>query len=1159
MNTEKFVNRVKELTRLTSNLEKVRKGEGRIVLIEGAAGVGKTALARKFLSQVKDAEILSARATTDTRFTPYHLFTQALKNYGDLHSIKIEQERRKIEDLSQDFVVRPRMIFVDEIENGAGLFLFNNLTEELPGIHVAVKMPERNHNLWLTEVKTDIPRASPTNIEFDILPKIYDLAGNQKMNVIFIEDINYLIYANGIDRVVEFLHSLYSFASGKNIVIVSGHSEHLDDDEKSKLFSCFDEIVSLDIHYERGTKTLFFVSSIDDVNSQNQVIFTSRKGIKGKIIGEPPLTPHRLDFEIYESVIQEIEKGKDVILDCIPYLIHYHGVRKIYIWLKSIADFAAVKGRRIYVVTTGLSEHHIDVLKNIVDVSNIEKKTSYEELDETSAIKFYDYILGFLEYNSKKVMEVIFLEDLQWADKSSLELLLYLARNIGRSRIFIIATYRGHDLVSDEEASELIENIQNLDTADLIRLRNLTKDCVHELLKSVNPEISEDDVEYIFEKSEGNPLLALTILEQIDKVDIRVPETIRESVEIQLENLDDRTLHFLTYLSVIGDMVPTYILDKVYPRWRERIKKVEGKFVKLEDDHVEFTYSIYREIIYKLAPKDTRMDIHREIAEIYEKMGDVVRAANNYYFAGDVRALKLLKKAAEASIRDLAIRDAVDYCKMALDIAKKYRLKEEIIQIYERTGDYYRMTGEYQKAIEMYESTLSAGNPNTVSVGTKIGECYERLGNYDKAYVILQKYLQIAKGLEKGRITGKIGIIKWHIGEFEEARTYLEEYLKVAKKYNSLEDEAEAYRNIAIIFYYYSKYDEALKYAKKALSKAIESGKYDIIANSYNVIGVIYNHKHMIDEALEYFKKYLDIAEKMGNYDYISKAYNNLALIYDYKGNFALAKSYYLRSLEMNFKLGNKRDLSISYNNVAVIESEYGDSMKAIEYLKKSLKYAEEIGDTYNLCGAYINLGSFYMQIRYYEEAIDSLKSAIKIAEREDYFSSLVGSYSLMIKIHVELGKINEAKKYLKLAEKYVGKSEDIYDRLTFFETKIDYLIAANRINEAEDLLEDSIKIAMELKDDNELNILDEYRARIRCVRGDYNTAEIYFERVIEYLKSKNRKKQLAEAYRYYAECLENYRKYDAKKYYQLSHTLYKSLNNQRWAEEIEKKLENFK
>ena len=1151
-----FVDRERELNRLTSHLERVRRGSGRVVLVEGPAGIGKSALVEKFLESVGDAEVLRAKAKSDAKFRPYYLFQEALKSYGDLKSIKETQEWRKIADIAQDLIVRPRMIMIDEIENGGGFALYRVIREELGGMYFSVRMPREEDGIWITETRTEKRRVKPSSLEFDFTPKIYDFVREGNEKVILIEDINYLIYLNGIDRVVEFLHSVYSITSGKHVVIVSGRTEQLTEDEKNKLFSCFDEILSLEVVRPRKKPAFFLVDSMEGLEDKNLIVFSSRKGAGDYLIGEAPLDPHRLDFEVFEAVADEIEKGHNIVLDCLPYLVHYNGFRKVYTWLKAIADLVDKHGGKVFVVTKGLSDHHVDILRHLADESRLSRHVRYEEVSEVNAIKFYDSILNFLDYNSKKRVVLLVLEDLQWADKSSLELLRYLARNIGKSRIMIIGTYRGSDMVSDEEAADIMEDIHGLENVNLIRLRGMDRDALAALLRSTYEYVTDEDIGRVYDKSEGNPLLALSIMDHIKRNAQGVPETIRESVELQLEAMDDRTLHFLGILAVIGEEAPVDIVKEIYPQWNSRMKKIEGNFVEKSDGVIKFRFSIYRDIIYKHTSKDTRLDIHRHLAEIYERNGNVVEAAKHYYLAGDMKALSLLLKASEESLGNMAIRDAIDYCKMALEIAEKYRKRSEISRIRERIGDLYRMVGEYRKAIEMFEKAMREEHPRKASLSAKIASCYESLGLYDKALLILTKYRETARGLEKGKIAGKIGIVKWHLGDFEEARIHLEEYLKVAKKYKSYEDISEAYRNLAIVHYYLSQYDDALKKAQEALKTAIESGRYDLIANAYNVIGVIYNRKNMVDEALQYFKKYLEIVEKLGNYDYISKAYNNLALVYDYKGDYEKAKNYYLLSLELNFKLGNKRDLAISYNNLAVVESENGDAMKAIEYLKKSLKYAEEIGDTYNLCGAYLNLGSFYMQVRYYEDAKRCLQRALKIAKSENYFSSLISGYLIMADVCLDESNLKCAEKNIKLAEKTLANMDDMDSKLSTIETKAEYMLLAGKINEAENLLEEAIALAEEMGDQSELERLDVLRARIRCARGDYNTATIYFEKSIEREKKKNKKKWIAEIYRRYAECLEKFNVDEAKKYYRYAHTLYKSLNNRKWAEEIERRLE---
>ncbi|MDQ6920829.1 MAG: ATP-binding protein [Candidatus Dormibacteraeota bacterium] len=55
-----FVGRRQDLTVLASKLRDVRSGQPEVVLIDGPAGIGKTALVDRFLGQLRDTQVLRA-------------------------------------------------------------------------------------------------------------------------------------------------------------------------------------------------------------------------------------------------------------------------------------------------------------------------------------------------------------------------------------------------------------------------------------------------------------------------------------------------------------------------------------------------------------------------------------------------------------------------------------------------------------------------------------------------------------------------------------------------------------------------------------------------------------------------------------------------------------------------------------------------------------------------------------------------------------------------------------------------------------------------------------------------------------------------------------------------------------------------------------------
>ncbi len=1150
-----FVDRERELKRLTINTNLVKKGEGRVVLIEGPAGIGKTALIDKFLESILSFEVLRGECDVNSKYVAYSVFSRALKNYGDLKDIRNNVERRKALDYAQDLVVRPRMVMVDEIERGAGYFLYQNISSEIPGIFFTSRKPE-DGGIWLTETTTDMKSVNPNNLEFTLLPAVIDfLQKGNEGKAVYIDDLNYLIYLNGIDTVVNFLHALYSLVMDRNVIILSGKLEHLDEEEKNKIMNAFDEIVSFHLE-ERPEKPMSYLVDTSALeNIKNAAVFSTKRGSQ-YVVGIGDLVASRLEFEIFETIKKEVESERDIVIDCLQYLIHHHGVRRIYIWLKAIVDYAVKFGRKIYITTRGLTPLQQDLIQWLVDESEVRKE--YKEIEKKQTVRFYNTILNFLDYNSKKKPILLILDNLQWADISSLELLKYLVRNISKTRIMILGAYRGEELAEDEEASEIFENIIRYENSEIIRLRKLPPKAIEEIVRFMG-KVDEDVIKIIYEKSEGNPLMAISMLNYVNSQRYVLPETIRESVEMELEKIDDRTLKLLKIISAFGTRADIKIIESIMPDYSKLIKRIEGKFIKVEDSKLSFVHNIYRDVVYEYASRDERRKIHRELGERFEKIGDKTNAAYQYYMAKDRRALELLMEVAEEYIRNMAVRNAIEYYNMSMEIARKYGMNKKIYELYERLGNLYMFSGDYMKALEMYQESLKNGNPKNVELTIKIAKSQERMGNFHESLNLLMPYMNVAKNRSKAELLLEVGVIKWHLGEFDGAVEYLNRALKKAKKLDNYKTIADTYRNMAIVYYYKSDYKTALQYAKKGMEYAIKYGDYDLLANSYNVIGALYSSMGMNYEAIEYYKKYLGISQKLGNYDYISKAYNNLFVAYSALGEYQKGKEYYIKSFEISLKVGNPRDLGIAYNNMAVIEAQDGSYTRALEYMEKSLKYLEEIGDEYLLCDHMVNLGNFLFEIEKYKESENILKRALKIAVDNGYRVEEIRAKTGLISLYADIKKYKDAERIIAEVDDIFQKEkiEDLESKIAFLSSKAYYYMEVGKFSEAEKATEEAMDIAKKINDESSIVGVQEYMARIRCRLEDYNTAIQYFEEAIDYWKKMSVKKDMADTYRRYAECLENIDKREALKYYRLAREIYRQMDIDNLVEKMDKKIKS--
>ena len=78
-----FVGRRAELGALQEELEHVLAGRPRVVLVEGAAGIGKTVLIERFLASVDDVTVLRASGDESERDLPFGVLEQLLRRAGD--------------------------------------------------------------------------------------------------------------------------------------------------------------------------------------------------------------------------------------------------------------------------------------------------------------------------------------------------------------------------------------------------------------------------------------------------------------------------------------------------------------------------------------------------------------------------------------------------------------------------------------------------------------------------------------------------------------------------------------------------------------------------------------------------------------------------------------------------------------------------------------------------------------------------------------------------------------------------------------------------------------------------------------------------------------------------------------------------------------------
>src|SRR5262249_37185230 len=137
---------------------------------------------------------------------------------------------------------------------------------------------------------------------------------------------------------------------------------------------------------------------------------------------------------------------------------------------------------------------------------------------------------------------VVLLEDLQWADESSLRLFAFLARRITRARVLLLATARAEDVTATPLLREILDEIERDHPAARLDVGPLSERETHELVQDLLPtgrrrRGAAAVSRRVWATSEGNPLVIVETMRALEEgrltgspTGLGVPERVRRMI-----------------------------------------------------------------------------------------------------------------------------------------------------------------------------------------------------------------------------------------------------------------------------------------------------------------------------------------------------------------------------------------------------------------------------------------------------------------------------------------------------------------------------------------------------------------------------------------------------------------------------------------------------
>ena len=344
---------------------------------------------------------------------------------------------------------------------------------------------------------------------------------------------------------------------------------------------------------------------------------------------------------------------------------------------------------------------------------------------------------------------------------------------------------------------------------------------------------------------------------------------------------------------------------------------------------------------------------------------------NAYYYLGDYRK-------------------AIEFHQQSLSIAKEIGKKGSEGGAYTGLGNAYHSLGDYSKAIEFHQQSLSIakeiGNKGAEGAAySDLGIAYDCLRDYKKAIEFHQQSLSIAKEIghkdTEGKAYTNLGSAYYSLGDYKKAIEFHQQSLSIAKEIGNKGSEGKAYTNLGTAYDCLGDYKKAIEFHQQSLSVAKEIGDKDTEGAAYTNVGIAYGCLGDYKKAIEFHQQSLSIAKEIGNKGSEGKAYTNIGTAYGSLGDYKKATDFHQQSLSIAKEIGNKGSQGKAYTNIGTAYYFLGDYNKAIEFHQHSLSIAKEIKHKDTEGKAYTNIGTAYYCLGNYEKAITFYQQSLSIAK----------------------------------------------------------------------------------------------------------------------------------------------------------------------------------
>ncbi|RIK45088.1 MAG: hypothetical protein DCC55_00075 [Chloroflexi bacterium] len=611
----------------------------------------------------------------------------------------------------------------------------------------------------------------------------------------------------------------------------------------------------------------------------------------------------------------------------------------------------------------------------------------------------------FLGLTNGSFPVLLCLDDLHWADTTTLAWLGYLARHVQRRAFMLIATFR------DEEADILADLRRDLGHMGLRpewQIRGLEREFVGQLLLHLRGADARAMTEWLHHLTGGNPFFVLETISELvesgldaamvaDRRALPISETVREAVQRRLERLSPLSRQVLEAGAVQETAFGFDFICKT--AGRSELETVDAldelvnrTLLVAEGNDFRFRHDLIRAAVYQELSPWRRRVLHQRVAQALEVENAeqteavAVQLAHHFQAGGQTaKAIRYWQQAGDVASRLYAQAEAIDAYRRGLDLAKTSLLDEHLPSLFSHLGRALELASQFESALatyaEMEDLAVRLGSPTmklqALMAQATLYSTYNPIQDLVRGEVISQEALALARTLG------------------DEAA------------------EAQILISMLILCSYSLRWDEGIVCGQRAIEIArrlnlpalLAQALMDLGGHCYEVVGRFDEASALLDEARALWAA-------QDNLPMVVDSLATAVAIGAWRGDYARARRIGQEALRINRAIDNPWGQSYILYRLGWVHWERGRADLALTTMAESLRLARQAGFGVPQVIVPGDLTMLYCDLGAAGPAQEVVQASLAHAERH---GRMLLPYALgaLAQVHILRGELEQAEQVL--------------------------------------------------------------------------------------------------------------------------------------------------